>query len=559
MSVQHDSTLKTFDTIGRRVLSDMTGRSTYEGQSPTHTLFDFVYRPAAYADAEIIKVKHLPLRQDLADAVGLTGAERHEFLKKAKVSPAFLADPRVGAELERIASQDMVKAPAVNQLLGQAAAAEAFLEAPLLPPVRLIPPAPGNGSDGKWHSLDEVMNDPDVIRQYEAERLADVVTTGAALRAAWLSEGDDAAVTASITAAANDLASARVAVNPDAYPSTLKRDVEVTYNRLGKLTLPAAFVYFVALVMFLLSAYGETPRLRLWAIRAMIVALLVHTIGIGVRWWLVEQSGGETVGWFHAIPIKNQFESVMFSAWFGAVVGLVLELARRKTGGGVYGAAASFVGFLSLVALFASPHVFGTDVGAEVGQVQGILMSYWLYVHVTTVVASYALIGMSFLLGCWYLVVKLAGNGDRVAAAPAAGNGFVGTLGRALFLPARKGTPAGAFTDAQPVPVEKGKTLLQRLDAAQVVVLQLAFWMLGLGIILGAVWADMSWGRPWGWDPKETFALVTWLVYLVILHVRLVTPNKAQWTAVLAIVGFAIMLFNWIGVNFFLVGLHSYA
>jgi ABC-type transport system involved in cytochrome c biogenesis permease subunit len=105
----------------------------------------------------------------------------------------------------------------------------------------------------------------------------------------------------------------------------------------------------------------------------------------------------------------------------------------------------------------------------------------------------------------------------------------------------------------------KEKTLLQRLDAAQVVVMQLAFGLLGVGIILGAVWADQSWGRPWGWDPKETFALVTWIVYLIILHVRLVTKRKAMWTAILAIIGFAIMLFNWIGVNFFLVGLHSYA
>ena len=90
-------------------------------------------------------------------------------------------------------------------------------------------------------------------------------------------------------------------------------------------------------------------------------------------------------------------------------------------------------------------------------------------------------------------------------------------------------------------------------------VLQLAFWILGAGIICGAIWADMSWGRPWGWDPKETFALVTWLVYLIIIHVRLVAKQRALWTAILAFVGFFVMLFNWIGVNFFLVGLHSYA
>ena len=98
-----------------------------------------------------------------------------------------------------------------------------------------------------------------------------------------------------------------------------------------------------------------------------------------------------------------------------------------------------------------------------------------------------------------------------------------------------------------------------RLDASNLVILQLAFWILLIAIMCGAVWADVSWGRPWGWDPKETFALVTWIVYLVVIHVRLVTKDKAFWTAVLTVVGFFVMLFNWIGVNYFLVGLHSYA
>jgi ABC-type transport system involved in cytochrome c biogenesis permease subunit len=108
--------------------------------------------------------------------------------------------------------------------------------------------------------------------------------------------------------------------------------------------------------------------------------------------------------------------------------------------------------------------------------------------------------------------------------------------------------------------VKEGTThFLATLDLCNLVVLQLAFWVLGCGIITGAIWADQSWGRPWGWDPKETFALVTWIVYLIVVHVRVATEHKAWWTAVLSIIGFAIMLFNWIGVNFVLVGLHSYA
>ena len=135
--------------------------------------------------------------------------------------------------------------------------------------------------------------------------------------------------------------------------------------------------------------------------------------------------------------------------------------------------------------------------------------------------------------------------------------GFTSTLARMLFIPISSAKveqrTAKLPLDTMAVP------FLATLDACNLVVLQLGFWILGVGIVFGTIWADQSWGRFWGWDPKETFALVTWIVYLIVVHVRVVTDDKAWWTAVLSIVGFFIMLFNWIGVNFFLVGLHSYA
>jgi len=150
-------------------------------------------------------------------------------------------------------------------------------------------------------------------------------------------------------------------MNPQRYPSELVRGTEVTYNRLAKLTLPGAAFYFVAFVLFLLSARSGISSLRLWALRAFVVAFAVHTIGIGVRWWLV---AAQHDSWFDGIPIKNQFESVLFSAWFGALVGLVLEMRKSR---GIFGAAASFVGWMALVAIFSAPVVFGRDIGGEIG------------------------------------------------------------------------------------------------------------------------------------------------------------------------------------------------
>ena len=110
-----------------------------------------------------------------------------------------------------------------------------------------------------------------------------------------------------------------------------------------------------------------------------------------------------------------------------------------------------------------------------------------------------------------------------------------------------------------PVASAKASPLAVALDAATIFLVNLAFVTLWVGIILGAAWADVSWGRPWGWDPKEVFALNTWLIFVGLIHVRLNVRDRGLWTALLAVAGFLVMMFNWIGVNFFIVGLHSYA
>ena len=99
----------------------------------------------------------------------------------------------------------------------------------------------------------------------------------------------------------------------------------------------------------------------------------------------------------------------------------------------------------------------------------------------------------------------------------------------------------------------------QVLDGATMVLVELAMILLWAGQAMGANWADHSWGRPWGWDPKETFALESFLIFAILIHVRLTAKDKGWWTAVLAVIGCAAMLFNWIVINFTISGLHSYA
>lgn len=109
---------------------------------------------------------------------------------------------------------------------------------------------------------------------------------------------------------------------------------------------------------------------------------------------------------------------------------------------------------------------------------------------------------------------------------------------------------------------ERSKALpdwLNAFDWCHLIILNLVFVLLFVGTILGAVWADYSWGRPWGWDPKEVFALNTWIIYAILIHVRFIVKQRGLWTAWLSVAGCLMMTFNWCVVNFFIVGLHSYA
>ncbi len=353
----------------------------------------------------------------------------------------------------------------------------------------------------------------------------------------------------------NGFAEVLPGIDPEGYRSEAKRVTELWYNRTFYGTIFNVFLYFISLTLFLMVAVGVTKKVETPALWVFGVAVATHVAAMGVRWWLAGR-----------IPIQNEFESVLGSAMIGCVVGLMLELWKRK---GIFGAAFSFVGFLAMTACFSCQYVFGKDIGGSIGRVKGILSTYWLYIHVNIVISSYALIAASFVIGAVYLAMKLwfwinpleAGDdGERPADGPLTkGDRMVAKLAMGAVMGAAPMAGLGVL-GLSPQSTTRLQ-LLEGLDQANMVILQMAFWFLGTGIICGAVWADHSWGRPWGWDPKETFALVTWIVYLVIVHLRFVTPGRTQkdWTAWLSVVGFAVMMFNWIGVNFWLVGLHSYA
>lgn len=531
---------KILDTYAREMLTTLAGTERYRDvriagdgsaelglrQDHLFTLLDLMLYRSRYHHQPIVRIDVLPLRRALVEAV-IPPAAREAYLRLGRLTPMQLADPRVESIIAATAG-DLRLAKGVDQIMiaGQLYDGPA-LSLGALPLVS--PPSP----QGKWLSLAQLHDttlasaghtpapgfDPQLARQAVAQ--VDV------LSAAWRATDAPA-----VNAAVARLADLLPRVNPETYPASLRRYAELWYNRTGKFTV-GFWAYFLAAVLLLIALATGRHRLVALGSAALVLGVLLHTAGIVVRMILADRN------W---LPLHNQYESFVALAWFGVLVGLALMLLRRQL---IFGPAAAALGAASLMVAGFLPIPSN-----EIAPVAGILAtSNILKVHVTIVLASYGLIALGFLISLCLLAVHYLG--DRASTTVAAAGLGVVALGDsdAAHLTGRS---MASLTPSR-------QRLLADLDQAQMVVLQLAFYLLGVGILMGAYWADHAWGRWWAWDPKETWALITWIVYLIVIHLRFAVQRRALVTAWLSIVGFFVMLWTYWGVNLLLAGLHSYA
>lgn len=263
----------------------------------------------------------------------------------------------------------------------------------------------------------------------------------------------------------------------------------------------AAISYLVAFTGFVFSAAFQSRSVELTANGVLILGWTAHSTGLVLR--------GFALG---AFPVTTTYESLIFYGWvfaLGYLVTITLALIPQR----VRNALAIFISLLTalFMALASSP-LRSTDIAPLVPA----LRSHWLALHV----------GFVFV-----------------------GEGFF-TLAFASSLLYLWGSRRRKETDT---------AYLERLDrlSYQAISVGFPFFTLG-GLFFGAIWAKHAWGRYWGWDPKETFMLVTWLVYVLYLHVRVQSKWQGRRAAWLAVLGFLLALFTFAGVNFLLPGLHSY-
>jgi cytochrome c-type biogenesis protein CcsB len=512
--------VKILDTLAREQINRVYGKTrwkdadTGERYDPVFTYLDLIFNKTYYFDKPVIYVEVLALRRQLLATLPLDQQEK--WLKAGRLAPLMFADPRIQQILSGMhgdlrlfkGQQDVLMSLMSFDDTGE----------------RLAMVSPLAGSDHWLHLSalsDERVAAADANVALPQPQVADPQAARAVVQGLQaLSQHWRAGDAEQVNAALSQLSKQIPLLNPSTYPQPLRLTLEEIYNRTAKFTIGYVGYLIGAVTLLLAFAVG-----RSWLVRTGVAMLLigfaVHTAGMLVRGIL---SGR----W----PIHNQFESFVAISWFAVGVGILLMFAKKQW---LFGAAAAALGTCAL--LLANTYDIPSN---EVGPVAGILAtSRILYVHVNVVLASYALIAMSFFVSLFYLIVHYL-PGQAALRFAAAGVGH---------LP----------SDADDRPLHGRQGLLHDLDRAQMVVMQLAFWLLIVGIALGAYWADHAWGRFWGWDPKETWALITWIIYLIAIHTRFVVKRRGLVTAWLSVAGFVVMLWTYWGVNMLLAGLHSYA
>ena len=256
-----------------------------------------------------------------------------------------------------------------------------------------------------------------------------------------------------------------------------------------------AWIAYLA-ASILLSLSKKKPSFKIAGVVLATAAMAFHTLGLALRVLVLQRP-----------PVSNMYESMVYMNWAVMVFAMLFAIGTRNL---VYLSAGSAVSALVMI----YGNLLPIDSNLEV-LVPVLRSNYWLTIHVMTIVSSYGAFGLAMALGHRHLVLELFGKLSKAAQ-------------------------------------ENSADLIYR-------VIQLGILLLGIGTVLGGVWANESWGRFWGWDPKETWALITFLAYLVVVHFKYSKKINAHWLAISSVLGFLFVLMTWYGVNFVLGrGLHSY-
>jgi len=288
-------------------------------------------------------------------------------------------------------------------------------------------------------------------------------------------------------------------------PSKTMIGAEVLYYRLmifEKLFpfyMTAGILLLSLLIAMVLKGKKVLPAMTAGLRWILFAGFLMHTFGLALRWYISGHS-----------PMSNGYESMIFISWVTLMAGFIFS---RKSAFALP-ATAVLSGMTLMVA-----HLSFMD--PEITNLVPVLQSYWLTLHVSVITGSYGFLGLGAVLGIISMILFAFSNRENI-------DRISGTIDDLIVINYRT--------------------------------LTLGLYFLTIGTFLGAVWANESWGRYWGWDPKETWSLITIIVYAFVIHSRLIPGLKDVYTFnLMSVLAFASVLMTYFGVNYYLSGMHSYA
>ncbi len=286
--------------------------------------------------------------------------------------------------------------------------------------------------------------------------------------------------------------------DPVKYEASRKVATEIAYNDFHPFRWAYIFYLIASLILLFIWVSGTNKGMALaWIFVGL--GFFIHTLGFAFRIYLAERP-----------PVSNMYETVVWTSWGVILFSVILELIYKYR---VMLLGGALMGVFALIVADSAPAILDPSLQP----LEAVLRSnYWLLVHVMTITISYAAFLLAFGLG---------------------------DLGLIYYV-------------IDPV---KHDEKIQQITTGVYRSMQIGVAFLAPGIILGGVWADYSWGRFWGWDPKETWALIVLLGYIIVLHARLVGWLKNFGMLAAGIITFSLVIMAWYGVNFVLgAGLHSY-
>jgi cytochrome c-type biogenesis protein CcsB len=300
-----------------------------------------------------------------------------------------------------------------------------------------------------------------------------------------------------------------------------------------QLPIIACFFLFFAMLFYWISLSIPKESNNLWIVQGskflVVSSNILFMSTLTIRW--AEQ------GYF---PLSNLYESLIFLSWAISIIHLIIE-SRTKS---------RFIGAISTPLMFFLSGFSSLTLPTEMQKALPLvpsLQSNWLMMHVSMMMISYATLILGSLLSIFYLVLSFFSRYQLQTG-----------LKKIQLFSANKQDNASLLESDELIINNSKASLLETVDIWSYRIIGLGFPFLTIGIISGAVWANEAWGSYWSWDPKETWAFITWLVFAIYLHSRLLKGWEGREAAILGSCGFFVIWICYLGVNFLGKGLHTY-